>query len=112
MSKTPISPEAQTWLDKHLPCEPPCDSYGVCSNCSDAKLFRVGYGFALPVIAQTVKDGEEWRQKFQAETLVSWQKAQERDNLKKYLIEISKIEFHEGTNGHKCVTLAKKALDE
>jgi len=30
------------YIAKNFPCEPPCDSFGVCNNCCDAKLIRVG----------------------------------------------------------------------
>lgn len=36
---------AQKYADKLWPCEPPCDSYGVCENCIERSIFHSGYNF-------------------------------------------------------------------
>lgn len=43
----PISQEAQVFVNKLYPCEPPCDSYGICSNCYDHSNFECGYVMAF-----------------------------------------------------------------
>jgi hypothetical protein len=40
-----LDPRAQAFHDRMFPCEPPCDSYGVCDNCCEANVFRAGYNF-------------------------------------------------------------------
>jgi len=44
MTKLPKALE--DWIKKFslnkFPCEKPCDSYGVCTNCTDAALIRIG----------------------------------------------------------------------
>ena len=32
----------EKFIQDHFPCIPPCDSFGVCENCSEAKLIRIG----------------------------------------------------------------------
>jgi hypothetical protein len=32
----------ESYIAREFPCTPPCDSYAVCENCSDAFLIRVG----------------------------------------------------------------------
>jgi len=32
----------ESYIARVFPCEPPCDSFGVCDNCSNATLIRVG----------------------------------------------------------------------
>ena len=32
----------EEYIKKNFPCEPPCDSYGICDNCCDATLIEVG----------------------------------------------------------------------
>lgn len=39
----PLSGEAQAFIAKVMPCQPPCDSYGVCENCCDSTTFGAGY---------------------------------------------------------------------
>lgn len=33
---------AEEYISENFKCEPPCDSHGVCNNCCDARLVRVG----------------------------------------------------------------------
>lgn len=40
-----LSAEAAIYADKLFKCEPPCDSYGICSNCSERNVFQAGYNF-------------------------------------------------------------------
>ena len=35
--------EQDSWRNRVLRCEPPCDSFGICDNCHDAKVFDVGF---------------------------------------------------------------------
>lgn len=51
-----LSPEAQAYADKLWPCQPPCDSYGVCENCCERTLFHAGYNFGCR--AQREKDAK------------------------------------------------------
>jgi len=39
----PLSEEAKAFIEKVFPCEPPCDSYGVCDNCCEKVVFQAGY---------------------------------------------------------------------
>jgi len=39
----PLSQEALAFCDRMWPCEPPCDSYGVCSNCCEKTIHHAGY---------------------------------------------------------------------
>ena len=32
----------ESYIARVFPCEPPCDSYGICENCSEATLIRIG----------------------------------------------------------------------
>ena len=41
----PLSAEAQAYADRAFPCEPPCDSWGACSNCCERSVFWAGYNF-------------------------------------------------------------------
>lgn len=41
------SEEAQRFADKCFPCEPPCDSYGICSSCAEDITFGSGYNFGF-----------------------------------------------------------------
>jgi hypothetical protein len=41
----PLSAEAKAWTEKMFPCEPPCDSFGVCEACINRHLFHAGYNF-------------------------------------------------------------------
>lgn len=43
----PLSAEAEAYVAKVFKCEPPCDSFGVCSNCCEAIVFGAGYNFGL-----------------------------------------------------------------
>ena len=45
MSNFPLSEKAKEYIDKLFPCEPPCDSYGVCEHCCEKTIFRAGYNF-------------------------------------------------------------------
>jgi len=46
MSKDePISKEAQEFADKIFPCQQPCDSYGICTECAERTCFLAGYNF-------------------------------------------------------------------
>lgn len=40
-----LSPGAKSFSDRHFECEPPCDSYGVCSPCIEKSLFQAGFNF-------------------------------------------------------------------
>jgi len=42
-----LDEKAKIFADKLFPCEPPCDSYGVCSNCCERMTFEAGYEFGL-----------------------------------------------------------------
>jgi hypothetical protein len=42
-----MSPRLKQLVTEKFRCEPPCDSYGMCGNCIDAKFFRVGYRQAV-----------------------------------------------------------------
>lgn len=39
------SKEAVEYAAKLFPCEKPCDSFGVCDGCCEAKCFWAGYNF-------------------------------------------------------------------
>lgn len=41
----PYSEKAKEYVSKAFPCEPPCDSLGVCSNCTEELCFGSGYNF-------------------------------------------------------------------
>lgn len=32
----------ESYIKRVFPCETPCDSFGLCENCFDANLIRVG----------------------------------------------------------------------
>jgi len=38
-----LSDRAKILVDKLFQCEPPCDSYGVCTNCNEQGIFQSGY---------------------------------------------------------------------
>lgn len=40
------SESVEEYIKRLFPCEKPCDSYGVCDNCSGASLIRVGASLA------------------------------------------------------------------
>lgn len=42
-----LSEKADDYTKKLFPCTPPCDAYGVCENCCEKTVFRVGYKFGL-----------------------------------------------------------------
>src|SRR5574343_107631 len=46
-SEPELSLEAKAFVAKMFPCEPPCDSYGVCSNCCEASVLYAGYNMGL-----------------------------------------------------------------
>lgn len=54
----PYSTEADAYVKKLFPCEPPCDSFGVCENCGDSLIFGAGYAFGLKA-THTKSGGEE-----------------------------------------------------
>ncbi len=47
MSDIKLDPKSQAYADRLFPCEKPCSSWGVCDNCSERLLFRVGYNMAI-----------------------------------------------------------------
>lgn len=52
-SDAPRSKDATEYAARLFPCEPPCDSYGVCSNCIEQKIFFIGYGFGYQAALQS-----------------------------------------------------------
>lgn len=42
-----LSDEALQYADKLFPCEPPCDTYGICEGCSERTIFHAGYNFGV-----------------------------------------------------------------
>lgn len=48
----PLSDEAKAYVAKVFPCEPPCDSWGVCSNCCERTVFLAGYNIGYRVGAE------------------------------------------------------------
>lgn len=42
-ANVPYSEEAKAFVAKCFPCEPPCDSYGICSNCAEEVCFASGF---------------------------------------------------------------------
>lgn len=44
-----------------FPCNPPCDSHGVCDNCVDAKLVRIGGASLKPIVLKLVDALEKYR---------------------------------------------------
>lgn len=46
LSKIPIK-TVRDYIERVFPCEPPCDSWGVCDNCTDAGLICVGMELTL-----------------------------------------------------------------
>lgn len=47
MSDSPLSQEAKDFIAKVFKCEPPCDSFAVCSECIDLVNFQAGYNFGF-----------------------------------------------------------------
>lgn len=52
----PLSEEAKAFVAKCFKCEPPCDSYGICSDCVELVNFQAGYNFGYRAV---VKAGED-----------------------------------------------------
>lgn len=48
--------KAKIFADKLFPCEPPCDSYGVCSNCCERMTFEAGYEFGFKAEREKVRE--------------------------------------------------------
>jgi hypothetical protein len=39
----PYDEDTSIYVQKLFKCEPPCDSYGVCSNCNEETIFHAGF---------------------------------------------------------------------
>lgn len=39
----PYDEDTNSYVQKLFKCEPPCDSYGICSNCNDETIFHAGF---------------------------------------------------------------------
>lgn len=49
-SKQQVLEYGERLAKSKFPCEKPCDSFGVCDNCSDALLLRVGFQQAVELL--------------------------------------------------------------
>lgn len=58
-NNTPYSKEAKDFIAKVYPCEPPCDSYGVCSNCCDEANFGAGYNMGYRAAELQIEELEK-----------------------------------------------------
>jgi len=64
-----MTPEIQAFLERKagetFPCTPPCDSFGVCENCCERKVFLIGAKLGVEVgrylgRAWALKDTVDW----------------------------------------------------
>lgn len=55
----PFSKEAENYVADVYPCEPPCDSYGICSNCHEKLCFGAGYNLGYRAAKATAQGDSE-----------------------------------------------------
>jgi hypothetical protein len=54
----PVSSAAQEFADKMFVCDPPCDSYGCCTECCERNSFFAGYNFGYRAAKTLSEPGE------------------------------------------------------
>lgn len=54
-TKQRLNEKIKLYADKIFPCEQPCDSYGVCDNCSYNKRILGGANLLAPILLEMVE---------------------------------------------------------
>ena len=83
-----LSEDAQRYVDKLWQCEPPCDSFGICDNCAEKTIFRIGYAYGVKAMfLDHEKFCEEAQEKTDADFKVVRECAERLKEQNKKLIE-------------------------
>lgn len=116
MSDFPLSQDAKDFVAKVFKCEPPCDSWGVCSECIDLANFQAGYNFGFRAQEARIEELEslidEWQKQRDLFTLMNAAKNVRLWKLEEALKKYSALEgWDQGSKtGVAAYTWAKEAL--
>lgn len=56
---SPLSKEAIAFCEKIYQCHPPCDSWGICTNCAEKINFVAGYNFGYRAQSERIAETEK-----------------------------------------------------